>query len=46
MRGLFSIAYADLASRRFSTALTIVAIMLGTAVVVATFTTNVAVEVN
>lgn len=44
MRGLFSIAYADLASRRFSTALTVIAIMLGTAVVAATFTTNVAVE--
>lgn len=44
MPGLFSIAYADLATRRSTAALTMVAILLGTAVVAATFTTNVAVE--
>ena len=44
MSGLSSIAFADIASRRFSSALTVVAILLGTAVVVATFTINVAVE--
>ena len=44
MPGLFSIAYADLRSRGLTTALTIVAIALGAAVIVATFATNVAVE--
>src|SRR5262249_45525220 len=44
MPGLFSIAYADLRSRRLTSALTIIAIALGAAVVVATFATNAAVE--
>jgi len=44
MPGLFSIAYADLRSRRLTSALTVIAIALGAAVVVATFAANVAVE--
>lgn len=44
MPGLFSIAYAELASRRFGSALTVLAVVLGTAVVFATFTTSAAVE--
>src|SRR5438128_792968 len=44
MPGLFSIAYADLRSRGLTSVLTVVAIALGAAVVVATFATNVAVE--
>jgi putative ABC transport system permease protein len=44
MPGLFSIAYADLRSRGLTTALTVIAVALGAAVIVATFATNVAVE--
>lgn len=44
MPGLFSIAYAELASRRFGSALTVLAVVLGTAVLFATFTTSAAVE--
>src|SRR5712691_3052742 len=42
--GLISVAFRSLAYKRFRSVLTVIAVMLGTAVVAATLTTNAAVE--